>query len=221
MKVTTEPHVAMRDGAWMAGEQELGEALEQQDAGPGDQPAGFPSSDEQGDAGDSWRITDLAVGGTLVWYYYICLRQVWLLAHQIVPDQDHTNLTIGRFIGQIAYSRQKKELTLGASKMDIYQITDEGLVIGEVKKSSRYARSARMQLLFYLRTLASVGIQARGELRFPTEKLRQPVALDEAAVQELDEVEREILRVARQDKPPPATKSRYCKGCAYVEFCWS
>jgi len=164
---------------------------------------------------------DISVSGTLIWYYYICEREVWLISHQLTPDQDDTNVAIGRFIDQTSYSREKKQLTVGSNKMDIFSVVDGKLVIGEVKKSSRYRRSARMQLAFYLKELAARGVQAIGELRFPAEKERETVVLNEDLLKELDKVEREILRIVYLDQPPSPAKNRYCKKCAYAEFCWS
>lgn len=103
---------------------------------------------------------DIGVGGTLVWYYHICKRQVWLMSHQLTPDQEDTNVAIGRLIDRNSYGREKKQLAVGSSKMDIFSIVDGQLVIGEVKKSSRYRDSARMQLAFYLKELSDRGIEA-------------------------------------------------------------
>ncbi|QGP92360.1 hypothetical protein MGLY_17350 [Neomoorella glycerini] len=164
---------------------------------------------------------DIGVGGTLVWYYYICLRQVWLISHQITPDADDGNLILGRFIGETSYNREKKELAIGSSKMDVYHFNNGEMVVGEVKKSSKYNQSARMQLAFYLKELHKRGIQARGELRFPQEKKKEEVILDEDTLAEIERVERDILRLVYLQQPPPPVKNRFCKKCAYSEFCWS
>ncbi|HHW44423.1 MAG TPA: Dna2/Cas4 domain-containing protein [Desulfotomaculum sp.] len=81
---------------------------------------------------------EVGVSGTLVWYYYICPRQVWLISHQLTPDAENDNLAYGRFIGETSYAREKKELAVGASKMDVYHFANGEFVVGEVKKSSRY-----------------------------------------------------------------------------------
>jgi hypothetical protein len=44
------------------------------------------------------RDSDFQVNGTLIWYYYICKRQVWLMAHALVPDQEDDNIRQGRDI---------------------------------------------------------------------------------------------------------------------------
>ncbi len=164
---------------------------------------------------------EINVSGTLVWYYYICPREVWLIGHQINPDEDDANVSLGRFIQDYSYPRERKELLVGHSKMDVFRASDEGLVIGEVKKSSKYRNSARMQLAFYLSELKQRGIVARGELRFPREKRKEEVVLDEQTELELDRVRREILRILYLPAPPAPVKINFCKKCAYAEFCWS
>ena len=164
---------------------------------------------------------DVDVGGTLVWYYFICPREVWLIGHQINPDQDTDSVSLGRFIHEFSYQRERKELLVGHSKMDVFRLSKDGLVIGEVKKSSRFKESARMQLAFYLSELKERGILANGELRFPKEKVREEVVLDDATQKKLDSAKSEILRILDLPKPPPPAKVKYCKNCAYAEFCWS
>jgi CRISPR-associated exonuclease Cas4 len=148
-------------------------------------------------------------------------RGVSVISHQLTPDQDDTNIAIGRLIDRTAYEREKKELVVGSSKMDIFSIIDGQLVIGEVKKSSRYRDSARMQLAFYLKELAERGIEATGELRFPEEKKRETIELDQKLIEELDRVERDILRIVYLDSPPAPEKIKWCRKCAYADFCWS
>ncbi|CCO07751.1 CRISPR-associated protein Cas4 [Desulforamulus hydrothermalis] len=152
----------------------------------------------------------LDVSGTLVWYYYICPREVWLISHQINPDQDNDNVSLGRYIGENTYLREKKEISVGNSKIDVFHTEDGKMVIGEVKKSSKYKESARMQLAFYLSELKKRGIIARGELRFPKEKVREEVILDERTEQGLDKVRREILRIVYMEKPPQPVKIQFC-----------
>lgn len=164
---------------------------------------------------------EVSVSGVLVWYYYICPREVWLIGHQINPDEDDANVSLGRFIQGYSYPRERKELLLGHSKMDVFRVSEDGLIIGEVKKSSKYRASARMQLAFYLSELKQRGIAARGELRFPREKRREEVVLDEKTEQELARVSREILRILYLSKPPEPVRIGFCKKCAYAEFCWS
>jgi len=173
--------------------------------------------------GDSFpaRSSEIHVNGTLIWYYFICQREVWLMGHQLNPDEDNAYLEIGRFIQETTYLRDKKEINLGFIKLDIVRKKGGELVVGEVKKSSKYKESARMQLAFYLKELKARGINARGELHFPEEKRKEEVYLDEETERKLEKVGRDILRILYLDIPPEPQKTHWCRRCAYAEFCWA
>src|SRR5690554_1154581 len=150
--------------------------------------------------------TEIKVTGTLMWYYYICHRQVWLMARHVVPEQDHANLDFGRFLQDTAYARDRKEISVGHLKFDLIRRKDGQLVIGEVKKSSRYEKSAMMQLALYLYELRELGIEAQGELMFPEEKKRQSIVLTPQLAAKIEEAKRDILRIAYLDSPPKPIK---------------
>jgi CRISPR-associated exonuclease Cas4 len=144
-----------------------------------------------------------------------------VMARHLVPDEDDANIEIGRFIHETAYRREKKEINLGHAKIDLLKMENGELVVGEIKKSSRHLKSARMQLLFYLLQLKKMGIQARGELLFPTEKKKEDVILNEKNETEIYEIIEKIKEISSQEYPPPPVKIKYCRPCAYSEFCWS
>jgi len=164
---------------------------------------------------------DIHVTGTLVWYYYICRRQVWLMAHQINPDEDDPNLEYGRFLQRFSYGREQKEGTVGSSKVDVFKPGPGKLIVAEVKKSSRFLKSATMQTLFYLKQLRERGVEVSGEIRIPDEKKRIPVDLTDESLKEIEQAERDILAVIRQELPEPPKKTVWCRNCAYRDFCWS
>ena len=167
------------------------------------------------------QISEFVVTGTHIWYYYICKRQVWLISHQITADQENTNIQIGKLIDQDFYRRQKKSLFVDRNLIDVFCEQDGRLVIGEIKKSSKTAESARMQLAYYLLRLKENGVNASGELRFPTERKKMKVELTPQIIQQLNVVVEEIKTLAAQPLPPPAERISFCKSCAYIEFCWS
>ena len=88
----------------------------------------------------------LGVNGTLIWYYYICKRQVWLMARQLNPDEHDENLEWGRFLHEWRYAREKKELAFENVRLDVVGEREGKLVVAEVKKSSKFRKSAEMQL---------------------------------------------------------------------------
>ncbi len=166
-------------------------------------------------------MEDLNVNGTLIWYYYICKREVWLIAHNIVSDQDDTNIDIGRFIHENSYKRKKKEISIGNIKVDVLDKKDGYLMIGEIKKTSKYLKSSKMQLAYYLLELKRHGLEGRGMLMFPQERKREIIELTDELIGELENTEMDILKICYKPYPPKPIKINMCRNCAYGEFCWS
>lgn len=166
-------------------------------------------------------MQNFTVTGTHIWYYYICKREVWLIAHAINADQRNSNMEIGKYIHETSYERDKKEIELNGMKIDIMKSEKGKLVIGEIKKSSKFMTSARMQLLLYLSELLKEGITAQGVLMIPEERKREEVILDDASLTELENTKKDIMNIITKEKPPNAIKIKYCKNCAYAELCWA
>ncbi len=164
---------------------------------------------------------DFHVTGTLMWYYKICRREAWLMAHQILPDEDDANVDYGRFLHEHVYRREKKEVTVGHLKLDIVKASNQQVVIGEVKKSSAASESSRTQLLFYLYELKQMGISAIGELRYPEERGKETVVLTDDEEQRIEDLKRNIYELAQLPNPPKVEKVKWCKNCAYRESCWA
>lgn len=166
-------------------------------------------------------MKDINVNGTLIWYYTICKREVWLISHGITPDQEDSNIDIGRYIHEGSYKREKKEIAIGNVKFDILSKKDGYMMIGEVKKSSKSLESAKMQLAYYLLELKRNNIDAIGVLMFPKEKKREEIILTEEIIVKLEIIEKEIIEICNNTAPEKPMKISYCKNCAYSEFCWS
>ncbi|MGC8977430.1 MAG: CRISPR-associated protein Cas4 [Candidatus Ratteibacteria bacterium] len=159
--------------------------------------------------------------GTLIWYYYICEREVWLMSREITPDQEDPFIEIGRLLSEESYKREKKEIRLEGMVIDILKIKNGEIIIGEVKKSSKFEKAAKMQLAFYLSRLKKMGIDAKGELLFPKEKKKIEVNLTDEIINELQKAEMEIKKIIKLEKPPLLKKNKFCKNCSYKEFCFS
>ncbi|SHO50572.1 CRISPR-associated protein Cas4 [Anaerocolumna xylanovorans] len=166
-------------------------------------------------------MEDFKVTGTFIWYYCICKREVWLLAHGMEADQQDENMQMGNAIHETSYKRDSKEVEFAGSKFDVISKENGKLIVGEIKKSSKYLESAKMQLLFYLMELEESGIYAEGELLFPEEKKKETVILTEDTRKQLKQVIEDIKRIAVMPLPMMANRIKYCKNCAYSEFCWS
>ncbi|MFZ7103596.1 MAG: CRISPR-associated protein Cas4 [Peptococcaceae bacterium] len=143
------------------------------------------------------------------------------MSRNLAPDQDDANIDLGRFIQENTYQRDKKEISLGNIKLDILRKENGQIVVGEVKKTSKYEKSATMQLAFYLYELKRAGVEATGELMFPKEKKKVKVELDDRLIPEIEKGQKEILQLMYKESPPEPRKINFCRNCAYAEFCWS
>ncbi len=143
------------------------------------------------------------------------------MARHIVPEQDDTNVALGRLIKEESYSREKKEIRVENMVIDLIKKEKEGLVVCEVKKSSKYLQSAKMQLLYYLYQLKQKGLIVKGELLFPKEKEKISVELTEEFETEIENTINKIQELISKEDPPTLKKNTFCKRCAYRELCYA
>lgn len=143
------------------------------------------------------------------------------MARELNPDQDNSFLEIGRIIEDNFYKRESKSLNIANMRIDLMKKEGESVLIGEVKKSSRYEKPAIMQLSFYLLKLKETGINAKGEILIPKERKKILVELNEEVEEELKSLMDEIEDIMMKNEPQKKEQIRFCTNCAYKEFCWS
>ncbi|MCS7231893.1 MAG: CRISPR-associated protein Cas4 [Elusimicrobiota bacterium] len=161
------------------------------------------------------------ITGTLVWYYYICKREVWLMSHYIVPNQADERILLGKIISENSYGREKREIRIKNLVLDIISTKNENIIVAEVKKSSRYIKSATMQVKFYIWQLKQLGIKnIIGELRIPKEKKKIEIYLTPKDEIELKKVLEDIKNIILRPQPELPREQKYCRLCGYNEFCW-
>lgn len=161
----------------------------------------------------------LKVGGIEVNYFIVCPRKLWLYAHDLRLEGLSDKVSLGAFIHESSYSHlQRRELLIdNLIKVDLM----EGGRVLEIKSSRKLERAAVMQVLYYLYYLKRRGVsELVGEIRFPRERRRIEVRLNEEAGRELEGILREIERIKSLPAPPQAEPSPICRPCAYAELCW-
>lgn len=162
----------------------------------------------------------LPLGGTIIWYYYVCVREVWLMAHRILPQEDDEYLAIGRLLHEDSYRRERREILIDNTIRIDLRLADG--VVAEVKKSSKTLNAARMQLAYYLYYLKhEKGVERRGLLLIPSEKRRIEVELTPELEAELSTTILNIRRIIARPKPPSPKRIPVCRHCAYAPICWS
>jgi CRISPR-associated exonuclease Cas4 len=143
------------------------------------------------------------------------------MSRELHPNQEDDFLEIGRLIHENTYLRERKEILLNHIKIDLIKKGEDNFIIAEIKKSSRFLLPSRMQLLFYLYKLKNMGINLKGELLVPKERKREKIELTLEGEEEIKNTIKEIREIIRKDKPPQASKIKFCQKCAYNEFCWT
>ena len=154
------------------------------------------------------------VTGTLLNYFAICKRKMWLSAHKIDCEQDSDLVKIGKI-----YHREAEKETI-----EIDNIKMDGLRDGkvfELKKSKKGSEGARMQVLYYLHVLKKHGIETSGIIKYKENNRLETIELNEESEKELMDTISEIKNILNDSKPPEAKRIKYCKMCSYNDFCFS
>lgn len=162
------------------------------------------------------------ISGSVLLSITVCEREAWFIAHQIEPDQSNPFIEIGRLIHEESY-RDKgiHEISLPGLKIDLIFEQGELLIVGEIKKSSKFLKGARMQLLYYLSELEKKGVNATGKILIPREKKHVNVVLDEQSKVELERFILKAEEIVQARVPPKKIKTSFCRSCGYELMCWS
>jgi len=160
------------------------------------------------------------ITGSLINAFCICPRKAWLTAHEFSPEPDNVYIEIGKLLTRETYKRERKEIVFENVKIDLVKKENKDIIVGEIKKSSKGQKAAIMQLAYYLYKLRKRGMDAKGELLIPKEKKKIPVELSPNIENELKKAFQNIREIINQEKPPQPVKIRFCRNCAYREFCW-
>lgn len=161
------------------------------------------------------------VNGTKISYYFICHRKLWLFDRQLQFESDFSAVEEGKFISESTYPDERHEIQLSdGAVLDFYDKKHK--VVHEVKKSDKMEEAHLWQLKYYLYYLKSYGVDGvTGKLDYPKLKKTLNVALtgeDELIIQEIFG---KMTAVVTQENAPERINKKFCKTCAYYEFCWA
>jgi CRISPR-associated exonuclease Cas4 len=177
------------------------------------------SSQQPGTLTDE-EFESLRTNGIKVNYYVICQKKLWLYSHDIRMETRNERVSLGRLLHQRAYRDQSRRELLIDNLIKIDLLEGSGKVL-EVKYSRRMREAARLQVLYYLYYLKRLGVTGlTGELRFPREKRRESVLLNETAERQVEAALRDIRRIEQLPVPPLVEFMPICRSCAYAELCW-
>ncbi|MCW1311333.1 MAG: CRISPR-associated protein Cas4 [Candidatus Micrarchaeia archaeon] len=164
-------------------------------------------------------LDNFKVQGIKMNYLFICKRKLWLFSKGIAMEKESDRVLQGSLIHQSSYQKFEDREILIDDILRIDILEDD--FVGEVKISSKMIEADKMQLLYYLYYLKSMGIEKYGTLFYIKEKKKENLVLTDNLSNQIEQSLIEIKRIVSLDKPPQVQKLPYCKKCAYYELCFS
>jgi CRISPR-associated exonuclease Cas4 len=162
------------------------------------------------------------ITGYSILAYSVCQREAWLVLRRFIPEQDNPYIELGRFLHQSSYEgKGEKEIKLPGAVIDLIWNDKKCTVVGEIKKSSKSLKGARIQLLYYLKLLKDRGIEAQGVILLPTEKKRISIEYNEETEKEIEKIINEVKKLLELTIPPSPKWIGACNKCGFSEFCWA
>ena len=163
------------------------------------------------------------ITATLVNYYHLCQRKLWLHAHEIRMEHTSDSVTEGKLIGASTYPQRNKQYTeieLEGIKIDFYDAKNK--VVHEIKKSAKIEAAHRAQVKYYLWVLEQNGITgATGILEYPKQRHTEGVELTDADRITIPTWIAAIDRVVADSVCPKVINKPMCKNCAYCAYCYA
>ena len=156
--------------------------------------------------------------GTLVNYYVTCKREAWLYAHQIHADQEDENVLMGKALADIKES-DLQDFAFSNFKFDKLSKQRGHYIVTEYKKSLKNELAGKMQLLFYI-YLLKTGLNLK-EVKGKLISGKKVILVDDTSENFalVDKILSEISALANLEKTPKFTQGKFCKNCAYHDYC--
>ena len=158
------------------------------------------------------------IGGVHIKYLHHCPRQLWLYARGIRPEHLNAAVQLGEAVHDTSYQRSAP-VDLGAAKLDH---VDGKHWVHEIKSSSRSTPADQAQAIHYCHRLHEVGVPAQGAvLHYPKTRRTKKIVFGPAEAAQATEDIAKALAVAGAPESPPRLARTACRGCSFLDYCWS
>lgn len=158
------------------------------------------------------------VSGTIYSYSFLCMRKVWLFAHNVSMEQNSENVAIGKFIDENTYKNEKHNFMID-NTINIDFLKNN--IVHEIKKSDKEKDMAINQIKYYLYILKNYGFEnIKGSLNIPTMRHKEEIFLEDKDIKEIPKRLKQIHSIIENKKMPDVIKKGACKKCAYYELCY-
>lgn len=160
------------------------------------------------------------MNGSLMYYYYVCKRHLWLSYNRINLEENSEDVKIGKELHQELNTAKNTELEIDDIKID--KLTNDYVI--EVKKSDSNIEAAIFQLKYYLYVLDSYGVYRNGKLKIiEKDKSTRDIKIiyNNTVKKEVENTIQKIEQIIHNSNIPSINKDiKKCKKCAYYEYCY-
>ncbi|MGC8881167.1 MAG: CRISPR-associated protein Cas4 [Minisyncoccia bacterium] len=160
--------------------------------------------------------------GTQVSYFVVCPTKLWLFSHFTTLEKGFDLVQLGKLLQQTSYRETRKDLIIDQKIAIDFLKRENGLILHEVKKSSKLKEAHVMQLVYYLYFLKNEkGIEnIRGVIDYPKERKILKIELTPEKEKEIEEILGKVKEIISLPRLPKPEYKKYCRKCAYFEFCF-
>jgi CRISPR-associated exonuclease Cas4 len=166
---------------------------------------------------------DFKITGVMIQYYVACKTELWYFANHISYNDEDENIKIGRFVHERSFNSLKKNILIDDTISIDYvkRNSPNGIVIHEIKKSSKLREPAKMQTLYYLWYLKKKGIpNSSATITYPKERRKEEIHISASEESTIENILFDIRQIVKESTPPQPVKKPYCKKCSYYQLCW-
>ena len=161
----------------------------------------------------------MIISGIMIYYYFICQRKLWYFLNEINMEQNSELVSIGKIIDETTYSREKKGILIDNTiNVDFIR---NGAVLHEIKKTKSIEEAGIWQIKYYMYYLEKRGVKSvQAQIDYPLIRETKKIYLDDNDREILENIEKNIKDIKRQEKPPHVINKKMCKNCAYYDLCY-
>lgn len=164
----------------------------------------------------------MQITATLINYYFLCKRKMWLHANEIRMEHTSDVVKDGKLLHEVAYPQRAeryREIEMDGVKIDFYDPYNK--VVHEIKRSDKIEKAHEAQVKYYIYVLENNGIEGvSGILEYPTLRKTDKVVLTDEDREEIKSWLTDIERIIMAEGCPPKVQKGICKNCSYFDFCW-
>lgn len=164
------------------------------------------------------------ITGTMVAYFFICRRKLWLFARGLNLENVSGNADVikGRILHETRFKRESdREMVFDTVKIDFLRFQGQ-IFIHEIKKSKKFEEAHLWQLKYYIYFLQKQGINCMsGVIHYPSSMRKVEVTMEENDAQLIKGALKEIAELIKNPVLPKCLNKKMCLRCAYFDFCYA